>query len=94
MKETSDSARPTIAQLQKSLLEFERIGRHIEQASVELGDTLNDETLPRIHELTRQLQQDARSINRLVDTLDQQPNSVIFGKPQPAPGPGEKGFQP
>jgi phospholipid/cholesterol/gamma-HCH transport system substrate-binding protein len=94
MKETSDTARPTLAQMQHSLQEFERIGKHIEQSSMELGDTFNDETLPRVHELTRQLQQDARSINRLVDNLEQHPNSVIFGKPQPAPGPGEKGFKP
>ncbi len=94
LKETSDTARPTVVQLQHSLLEFERIGRHIEQSSIELGDTLNDETLPRVHELTRQLQQDARIFNRFVDTLEQHPNSIIFGKPQPAPGPGEKGFQP
>lgn len=94
MKETSDAARPTLAQMPQSLKEFERIGRSIEQSSIALGNTLNDETLPRVHELTRQLQQDARSINRLVDNLEQHPNSVIFGKPQPAPGPGEKGFKP
>ncbi len=94
MKETSDAARPALEQTQHSLQEFERIGRRIEQSSVALGDTLNDETLPRVHELTRQLQQDARSINRLVDNLEQHPNSVIFGKPQAAPGPGEKGFKP
>lgn len=94
MKETADVARPTVVQLQHSLQEFERIGRHIEQSSIELGDTLNDQTLPRVHELTLQLQHDAKSVNRLVDALEQNPNSLIFGKPQSAPGPGEKGFQP
>lgn len=94
MKDAADTARPTMTQLQHSLKEFEVIGKHLEQASMELGDTLNDETLPRVHELTRQLQQDSKSINRLVDTLDQNPNSIIFGKPQPAAGPGEKGFKP
>lgn len=94
MKDAADTARPTLTQLQHSLKEFELIGKHLEQSSVELGDTLNDETLPRVHELTRQLQQDAKTINRLVDTLEQNPNSIIFGKPQPAAGPGEKGFKP
>jgi phospholipid/cholesterol/gamma-HCH transport system substrate-binding protein len=94
VKDTADMAQPALIKLQHSLDEFERIGRHIEQVSAELGDTLNEETLPRAHELTRQLHQDAQSLNRLVDTLDQNPQSVIFGKPQPAPGPGEKGFQP
>jgi phospholipid/cholesterol/gamma-HCH transport system substrate-binding protein len=94
MKATTDAARPTLTQLQHSLDEFERIGRHIEKSSIELGDTLNEETLPRVHELTSQIQHDAKSLNHLVDTLDQNPQSMIFGKPQPAPGPGEKGFQP
>jgi phospholipid/cholesterol/gamma-HCH transport system substrate-binding protein len=94
IKNTADMAQPALTKLQHSMDEFERIGRHIEQVSAELGDTLNEETLPRAHELTRQLHQDARSLNRLVDTLDQNPQSVIFGKPQPVPGPGEKGFQP
>jgi phospholipid/cholesterol/gamma-HCH transport system substrate-binding protein len=94
VKDTADMAQPALIKLQHSLDEFERIGRHIEQVSAELGDTLNEETLPRAHELTRQLHQDAQSLSRLVDTLDQNPQSVIFGKPQPAPGPGEKGFQP
>ncbi len=94
MKVTSDTARPPLTQMQHTLQEFERIGRHIEQSSLALADTLNDDTLPRVHELTRQLQQDASSINRLVNQIEQHPNSLIFGKPQPAPGPGEKGFQP
>jgi len=94
IKDTADTARPALTKMKQSLDEFERIGQHIEQVSAELGDTINNETLPRAHELTNQLHQDAKSLNRLVDTLEQSPQSVIFGKPQPAPGPGEKGFQP
>ncbi|OGV72941.1 MAG: hypothetical protein A3B82_06280 [Methylophilales bacterium RIFCSPHIGHO2_02_FULL_57_10] len=94
IKDTADTAQPALTKLKQSLNEFERIGQHIEQVSAELGDTINSETLPRAHELTNQLHQDAKSLNRLVDTLEQSPQSVIFGKPQPAPGPGEKGFQP
>jgi len=94
IKDTADTARPALTKLKQSLDEFERIGQHIEQVSAELGDTINSETLPRAHELTNQLHQDAKSLNRLVDTLEQSPQSVIFGKQQPAPGPGEKGFQP
>ncbi|HEY3328041.1 MAG TPA: MlaD family protein [Novimethylophilus sp.] len=94
MQETSDAARPALIKFRQSLDEFERIGRHIEQASAELGDTINNETLPQAHELTQQLHQDAESLNRLMETLEQNPQSMIFGKPQPLPGPGEKGFRP
>lgn len=93
-RETAETARPTLIQVQKSLQEFERALRHIEQTTTELGDNLNTETLPRIHELTHQLNRDAQSLNRLVETLEQHPQSAIFGKPVAQPGPGEKGFQP
>ncbi len=94
IRETSDSARPALARFQQSLAEFERIGHHIEQASAELSDTLSSETLPQAHELTQQLHEDAESLNRLMEMLEQNPQSMIFGKPQSAPGPGEKGYTP
>jgi phospholipid/cholesterol/gamma-HCH transport system substrate-binding protein len=93
-KETADTARPTLIKAQESLAEFERVAKHIEEVSAELGDNLNSETLPKAHELTVQLHRDAESLNRLMDTLEQNPQSVILGKPQAQPGPGEKGFQP
>jgi phospholipid/cholesterol/gamma-HCH transport system substrate-binding protein len=93
-RETAETARPTLIQVQKTLTEFERIGRHIEEVSAELGENLNHETLPRANELVYQLNRDAQSLNRLMQTLDEHPQSAIFGKPQPQPGPGEKGFQP
>lgn len=93
-RDTAEIARPTLIQAQKSLVEFERVSRHIEQVSTDLGESLNGETLPRINELAHQLNRDAQSLNRLMQTLDEHPQSAIFGKPQPQPGPGEKGFQP
>lgn len=94
IKDTSDAARPALVKLEQSLDKFERIGKHIEQTSSELSGTINNETLPRVHELTQQLHQDAQSLNRLIDTLEQNPQSMIFGKPKPEPGPGERGFHP
>jgi phospholipid/cholesterol/gamma-HCH transport system substrate-binding protein len=93
-KETADAARPALLKMQESLAEFERVSRHIEQVTADLGDNLNSETLPRAHQLTDQLHRDAQSLNKLMDTLEQNPQSPIFGKPLSQPGPGEKGFQP
>jgi phospholipid/cholesterol/gamma-HCH transport system substrate-binding protein len=94
IQQTSDAARPAIHQLQHDLEEFVRIGRHIDAVSTELGDILTDETLPEVHRLTRQLNRDAQTLQQLLDTLEQNPQSLIFGRPQSAPGPGEQGFQP
>ncbi len=93
-QETADAARPALLKMQESLAEFERVSRHIEQVTADLGDNLNSETLPRAYQLTDQLHRDAQSLNKLMDTLEQNPQSPIFGKPLSQPGPGEKGFQP
>jgi phospholipid/cholesterol/gamma-HCH transport system substrate-binding protein len=93
-RETAETAQPTLLQVQKSLAEFERIGRRIEAVTADVGENINYETLPRIHELAHQLNRDAQSLNRLMETLEQHPQSAIFGKPIAQPGPGEKGFQP
>lgn len=94
MQQTSDSARPALEKMRKSLDEFERIGRHIEQSSAALGDTLNGQTLPQTQLLLEQLHRDAETLNRLMEELEQNPQSMLLGKPRPAPGPGEKGYQP
>lgn len=93
-KQTADAAQPTLKQVRESLAEFERIAQHIEQVTASTADNVNDETLPRIHQLTEQLTHDAQSLNKLMQTLEQNPQSAIFGKPQAQPGPGEKGFEP
>ena len=59
-----------------------------------IGVTVNEETLTRLHQLTHQLNQDAVSLNRLINTLDENPESLVFGKPAPRPGPAEKGRKP
>ncbi|MFM9912749.1 MAG: MlaD family protein [Methylophilaceae bacterium] len=93
-KETAETAQPTLKQARESLAEFERIAQHLEQVAASTADNVNDETLPRIHQLTEQLTHDAQNLNKLMQTLEQNPQSAIFGKPQAQPGPGEKGFQP
>jgi len=65
-------------------------------ASVEeVGATaraVNDETMPRMHGLIDDLSKDTRTIGRVVNTLGEQPQSIVFGTPPGRPGPGEPGF--
>lgn len=80
---TMEAARPSFVKLNTTLDEISKIGA-----------TMNEETLPRIHQLTHKLDQDAVSLNRLLTTLDEHPESVLFGKPAPRPGPAEKSHKP
>lgn len=47
---------------------------------------------PRLNELSAELSVNSRQLNRVLQQLEQAPQSLIFGAPQPAPGPGEGGF--
>ena len=94
---TLDEIRPSFAKLNTTLDEasfsFTKLNTTLEDVG-KIGVTVNEETLPRLHQLSHQLNQDAVSLNRLLTTMDEHPESVIFGKPASRPGPAEAGFKP
>ena len=50
------------------------------------------DTLPRVNSLAEDVRSAVRSVDRAANTFDEAPNSVLFGAPRAAPGPGEPGF--
>ncbi|MBE0625380.1 MAG: MCE family protein [Burkholderiales bacterium] len=66
------------------------------QTSVEeVGFTaraVNDETVPRVNALLDDLSTQTHAMGRVVNTLGEQPQSIVFGTPPGRPGPGEPGF--
>ena len=54
--------------------------------------SFNDETLPRFNALVEQLNRDTRALDRVLNALDENPQSFVFGAPRRKPGPGEPGF--
>jgi phospholipid/cholesterol/gamma-HCH transport system substrate-binding protein len=60
-------------------------------AAEELGAVANrfgQETLP----LATDVRSSLRALNRTLDSLNERPQSVLFGSPRVTPGPGEAGF--
>ena len=53
---------------------------------------LGEETVPRVNGLVDALAKDTHALGRVIDKLDEQPQSLLFGTPPGAPGPGEPGF--
>jgi len=51
------------------------------------------QTLPRVNALAERLSRTSDSLDRLLQQIQSQPQSLIFGLPAPTPGPGEPGFQ-
>ena len=53
---------------------------------------VNDETMPRVNLLVDGLNKDTHALGRVINTLGEQPQSLVFGTPRETPGPGEPGF--
>ena len=51
-----------------------------------------DDTVPRVNVLVDDLAKDTQALGRVINSLGEQPQSLVFGTPPGAPGPGEPGF--
>ncbi len=67
--------------------------RTIEQVNAVVGK-VELEALPRVNALADEARGAVRSLNRSINGLSEQPQSILFGSPGIAPGPGEAGFVP
>lgn len=73
----------------------DRVGQDMQAAADSVQSAtgiVTQETLPQITGLARDARQTARSLDRAAGQFNDRPSSVLFGGPQPAPGPGEPGF--
>ena len=60
--------------------------RNVERALVH-------DTVPRLDVLAVRLSRASDSLNQLLQQVQNEPQSLVFGPPPPTPGPGEPGFQ-
>lgn len=76
---------------------LERTARSAEQvggAAQSFSSAAVADTLPRVNALLDELARNSRNLDRLLTELNEQPASLVFGRPAVAPGPGEAGFNP
>lgn len=94
VRKTSDAVQPLLGELNETAKEFKGMAQEIERSTNQISDTLNHETLPGLHQFLQSSDHDLRHFDQLLDSLEENPQSLIFGKPIAAPGPGENGFTP
>jgi len=79
-------------QLSSQLQSSEGPIAHFNHTLDQISNGITAETLPRIQTLTNDARSSLRSLNRTTENLNDRPQSILFGNPAPAPGPGEPGF--
>lgn len=92
VQQTFAATKPLINELSQTTKKFHDTADQIEISTSQLTNTLDTETLPQIHILTQNMNQSAIHFNQLIDVLEDNPQSIIFGKPALPAGPGEVGF--
>ncbi len=78
-------ARGLVASLQSASDRFETV----------LGDSASGGVgalAPRLNELTTEIASASQQLDRVLQMLEKEPQSLIFGRQSPLPGPGEPGF--
>jgi len=89
LNELAVSARTPLA----SVTAAARSVQELSAAGLSSIETLNYQTLPALDQLSRQLAQSGRKLDRLSENLDDAPQSLVFGRAPPPPGPGQRGFE-
>ena len=86
---------PLMGETRKLVTQLQGVSTRIEGILGEPASSPGGGNLvPRIHEMTVELTATSRQLNRVLQLLEEAPQSLVFGSPPGQPGPGEPGFSP
>lgn len=97
LEKTAGEAAPLTAEARALVASLKSVAQRVDGLATSaggVGDRLNAETLPRVESLMRDVAATTRRLDRLIDTLNDTPQAILFGATPPRPGPGETGFIP
>lgn len=95
LERTAGETTPLTAETRKLVTTLNGLAQRVDTLTVSaggVGERLNAETLPRAEALMRDMAAASRRLDRLIETLNDAPQSILFGNAPPRPGPGESGF--
>jgi phospholipid/cholesterol/gamma-HCH transport system substrate-binding protein len=95
LEKTAGESAPLTAEARKLVTTLNGLAQRLDTLALNaggVGERLNAETLPRAEALMRDVASATRRLDRLIDTLNDTPQALLFGTTPPRPGPGEAGF--
>ncbi|MDX9995538.1 MAG: MlaD family protein [Rhodocyclaceae bacterium] len=84
---TTEAAAPLAQDTRELIRSLALLAQKLDRA----GDRLNTATLPQAEALAGDIAAATQRLDRLLQALDAAPQSLLFGRPTVAPGPGEAG---
>ena len=90
LEKTSADAKPLVGDVRTLVANLNQLSERLETL-LGSGDAAHA-TLPRANALMKELTDTTRQFSRLLESLDDNPQSLIFGRPAVRPGPGEQGY--
>ena len=93
-EQAAGEAAPALVEARRLLVRLQSVSEKLEQLIGDPSPGGVGALAPRLNELGSELSASSRQLNRVLQMLEESPQSLIFGVPQAAPGPGEAGFVP
>lgn len=91
-EKTLAQSEPFFAEARELVADLRQVGRKLDVA-LDGSPLAGDAPLVlRLNELSGELSASSRRLGRILGTLEESPESLLFGRQAPAPGPGEAGF--
>lgn len=92
LERTTAETGPLVREIRDTMKSMSGLVARLDTLVGDVGGDLTAETLPRANDLLDELTASSRRMTRLMDTLERNPQSLVFGRSRAAPGPGEAGF--
>ena len=92
VEKTAGESAPLTAEIRELVKSMSALSRRVDQLVSSTGDELTTVTLPRANALMRELATNSRQLSRVLDSLESNPQMLLFGRGAVGSGPGEAGF--
>jgi phospholipid/cholesterol/gamma-HCH transport system substrate-binding protein len=92
VEQTLGQTAPLAAELRGLVATMQSLARRVDGIAGDVGTELKTRTLPEVEILSQDMQRTNRQLQRVLEQIDQSPQSLLFGRPALPAGPGEAGF--
>lgn len=92
LEQTAGEAAPLAKEMRSMVQNLTALSGRLDKVVNAAGGEFTGATLPRVNLLVQELGENSRQLSRLLESIDRNPQSLVFGRAASAPGPGEPGF--